>query len=240
MEVSNADPPSTEAAAAANASDLDSPVRVLVQTQTHLVPGDKTTHFGERYDAMVSLICQHVWQREYDQFRERDWSYHCHFAVDNVECWFLIDHHGPDPTPPPDPPLIWYRWTGTKFMIVHGRPPSGVRRELQYYPFERVAHYILTEEYPRRRTPRVYKSRDEEIRVKRHMLRHTLLSNLCLTEELLRFVKDFPDAAERVKARVPPEAWARLEDPSEFVMPLEPDEGHTWAESSDRVECPES
>ncbi len=112
------DPTSTEAAATAaaannnndnnnnnnNTSDLDdSPVRVLVQTQTHLVPGDRSAGFGEREDAMVNLICQHVWQRDFDKFRERDWNYHCHFAVDNVECWFLIDHHGPDPSPPPDP-----------------------------------------------------------------------------------------------------------------------------------------
>ena len=72
------------------------------------------------------------------------------------------------------------------------------------------------------------------------MLRNTLLSNLGLTESLLRFVQDCPDAAEWVKARVPLEAWARLEDPSEFVLPLEPEEGHSRTESSDRVEHPES
>ncbi len=113
-----ADPASTEAAAAAaNAADLDSPVRILVQTQTHLVPGDRFTEFGERYDAMVDLICRHVWQRAYDKFRERVWTYHTHFALDNVECWFLIDHHGPDPSPPPEPQIIWHRWTGTELFV---------------------------------------------------------------------------------------------------------------------------
>ncbi len=76
--------------------------------------------------------------------------------------------------------------------------------------------------------------------MKRRMLRNTLLSNLGLTESLLRFVQDYPDAAEWVKARVPLEAWARLEDPSEFVLPLEPEEGHSRTESSDRVGHPES
>jgi hypothetical protein len=66
---------------------------------------------------MVNLICQHVWQRDFDKFRERDWSYHCYFAVDKVECWFLVDHHGPDPSPPPDPPVVWYRWTGTELFV---------------------------------------------------------------------------------------------------------------------------
>jgi hypothetical protein len=110
-------PTSTGAAAAANTDDLDIPVRILVQTQTHLVPGDRSTEFGERYDAMVSLICQHVWQRRYDKFRERVWNYHCYFALDNVECWFLIDHHGPDPSPPPEPPIVWYRWTGIELFV---------------------------------------------------------------------------------------------------------------------------
>ncbi|KAH6843404.1 hypothetical protein B0I37DRAFT_346917 [Chaetomium sp. MPI-CAGE-AT-0009] len=251
MDVPNAlDPTSTSAetaAAASNPSDLDNPVRVLVQTQTHLVPGDKSTDFGERYKAMLDLICQHVWQRGYDKFRERDWVYRAHFALDNVECWFLVDHHGPDPSPPQDPPIVWYRWTGSELfltycysVIIHDRPPSRVRRELRHYPFERVPHHLLIEEYPRRRTPKVYKSRAEEMRVKRHMLHDTLLSNLCLTELLLRFVQDFPDAAEWVKARVPPEAWARLEDPSEPVLPLEPKEDQTWTGSSDPVERPES
>jgi hypothetical protein len=80
-----------------------------VQTKTRLVPGYKSTDFGKRSDAMLVLICQHVWQRGFHPFRERDWSYHCHFAVDNVECWFLI--------PSPDAPIVWYRWTGTGFVV---------------------------------------------------------------------------------------------------------------------------
>lgn len=118
MDVPNdVDPTSTEAVAAANTTDDDKPLRVLVHTQTHLVPGNKSTGFDERYQAMRSLICQHVWQREFDKFRERDWWYQCHFSKDNVECWFLVDHHGPDPTPPPDPPIVRYRWTGTELFV---------------------------------------------------------------------------------------------------------------------------
>ncbi|KAL2127967.1 hypothetical protein VTI74DRAFT_9919 [Chaetomium olivicolor] len=233
MDVPNVvDPTSTEAAAAANTSDPDSALRVLVQTQTHLVPGDKSTEFGERYDAMVNLIFQHLWQREYDKFRERVWNYHCHFALDNVECWFLVDHHGPNPSSPPDPPIIC--------VMIRDPLPGRVRRDLRHYPFQRVAYHVLIQEYRKRRTPRVYKSRAEEICVKREMLRDTLLSNLGLTEELVRFAQDCHGAAEWVKARVPPDTWARLEDHSDIVLPLEPKEGHTWTESSDRVERPES
>lgn len=105
--------------------------------------------------------------------------------------------------------------------------PRRARRELRHYPFQRVAHRHLIQEFPKRPRPRVYKSHAEEIRVKRAMLLNTLRSNLSLTEELLRFVQDCPDAAEWVKARVPPESWARLEDPAEIVVSLEPKEGHT-------------
>lgn len=118
MDIPNiVDPTSTEVTAAANTDDLDTPVRILVQTQTHLVPGNRSTEFGERYGAMVNLICQHVWQRGYDKFRERVWTYHCYFALDDIECWFLIDHHGPDPSPPLEPPIVWYRWTGTELFV---------------------------------------------------------------------------------------------------------------------------
>ncbi|KAK4139211.1 uncharacterized protein C8A04DRAFT_40906 [Dichotomopilus funicola] len=201
------DPASTEAAATATANTphLDSPVRVLVQTRTHL---------------------RHVWQREFDQSRERHWNYQCHFALDNVECWFLVDHHGPEESPPPYPPIVWYRWTGTEFMLVRDPLPSRVRRELRYYPFQRV-NRVLIQEYPKQPPLRRYKSRTEEIRVKRWILYETLLSNLGLTEELLGFVRDCPEAAEWVKLRVPPEAWARLEGLSTFALQqYEPEEGH--------------
>ena len=103
---------STEAAA-----EQDRPVRVLVQTKTHLVPGDKSTSILVRIHAMNDMICDLVWQRHYDRHRERAWDYKCEFAVDNVECWFLVDHHGPDSSLPPDPPVLWYKWTGTELSV---------------------------------------------------------------------------------------------------------------------------
>ncbi|KAK4032234.1 hypothetical protein C8A01DRAFT_41327 [Parachaetomium inaequale] len=64
-----------EAVDATDAADHDRPVRILVQTTTHLVPGDKSMGFGERVDGMVKLICHHVWQRDYDPLRERQWMH---------------------------------------------------------------------------------------------------------------------------------------------------------------------
>ncbi|KAK4106662.1 hypothetical protein N658DRAFT_461468 [Parathielavia hyrcaniae] len=93
----------------ADTSDVDRPVPILVQTKTHLVPGGKSpSDIVARIDRMVNRICQHVWQRDFDKFRERWWLHGREFALDNRPCWFLIDHHGPDPDPIPDPPVVWY------------------------------------------------------------------------------------------------------------------------------------
>lgn len=114
--------PDSQPPAPANAStdadttdttDHDRPVRILVQTKTHLVPGEKSTGFMQRVDSMVNLICHHVWQRDYDLRRERKWMHGGEFSIDNRPVWFLVDHHGPDAVLVPDPPVVWYTWTGT-------------------------------------------------------------------------------------------------------------------------------
>ncbi len=141
--------------------------------------------------------------------------------------------------PPPSSPLIVVvggRLTDCHSVMRHDPLPGIVRRKLRHYPFERVAHHILikAQENPYRRPPpRVYKSRAEEIRIKRWMLRSTLLGNLGFSEELLRFVRDYPDVAESVRVQVPPESWARLEDRSKRVLPLELEESDPGTGPSD-------
>ena len=51
------------------------------------------------------------------------------------------------------------------------------------------------------------------------MLRDTLLCNLWMTEELVKFAKDNPEVVEWVKARVPPETCARLDGEVEEGQP---------------------
>lgn len=65
-----------------------------MQTKTHLVPEDKSIIFMRRIGCMVDLICQHVWQRDYNLRRERKWMHGGEFAIDNRPVWFLVDHHG--------------------------------------------------------------------------------------------------------------------------------------------------
>jgi hypothetical protein len=112
-------------------------------------------------------------------------------------------------------------------VIVHCPLPSSVLRKFRRYTFERVAHHLLTQKYPKWRTLRVYESRAEEKLAKQRMLQSTLLSNLCLTAEFLWFVQDFHDAADWVKARVPADSWARLKDSTESVLRLELEEGYS-------------
>jgi hypothetical protein len=92
-----------------------------------------------------------------------------------------------------------------------------VRRELRHYPFERIPDRD-DQPTPSPRPPRKFASRAEEIQFRRGKLRRALLCNLTLTETLVRFARENTAAAEWVKARVPPEAWARVEDPSEMVI----------------------
>ncbi|KAK3296183.1 uncharacterized protein B0H64DRAFT_397605 [Chaetomium fimeti] len=220
VDASTASTTSTKATTTAAATENDRPVRVLVQTRTHLVPGDKSANSMVRTDAMENLICQHVWQRDFDDYQERGWDYNCEFAWDSVECWFLVDHHGPDSTLPPDPPVLWYKWTGKEFVTVHDPLPRRVRRRIRSYPFTRIPpERLLNRRVPRPiQQPREFSSRAEEIRVQRHRLRDTLACNLMLTEDLARFAKENPGPAQWVRARVPPTAWARLDDPSQIAM----------------------
>jgi hypothetical protein len=227
-----------------DAANRDRPVRILVQTKTQLVPGDKSDGFDERIKRMVNMICRRVWQRDYDRLRERMWFYRCEFAVDNRPCWFLVDHHGPDPEPIPYPPVVWYRWIGSDLSVsqfschlpagnadglsdsvshysvaVQKPLPRSVRRKLRYYPFKRLTAEQLNP--PRLLEPLQrpkFSSIEEEMRHRREDLRSTLACGLSLLSEHVKFVQDHPKHAEWVKERVPPEAWARLGDPSQIVQ----------------------
>ena len=87
------------------------PVRILVQTKTHLVPGDK---YAERIERMQNLICQHHWNRDFDWDQDRWNLYGADFGFDDRTCYFLMDH-GESHT---DPPVLWYSWTGESLLVI--------------------------------------------------------------------------------------------------------------------------
>lgn len=104
-------------------------------------------------------------------------------------------------------------------MTVPNLLPRRVRRRVRSYPLTRIPpeHLLKRQTLRPIPPPRVFESRAEEIRVQRTGLRNTLACNSGLTEELVRFAKENPGPAEWVRARVPPDAWARVDDETEMM-----------------------
>lgn len=84
------------------------PVRILVQTLTHLVPGG--SHI-ERMDAMLNLICRHVWDCDFQAPEFRWAGYNLRFAFSHKRCFFVVDH-GESQDGSVDVPVLSYEWTG--------------------------------------------------------------------------------------------------------------------------------
>jgi hypothetical protein len=90
--------------------------------------------------------------------------------------------------------------------------PRRVRRELRrYYPFKRWGPDVELEEDMK--TQRKSRSPAEKMRACREHLRSTLAygPGLPMLDKHVQFVKEHPDQAEWVKARLPPVAWERFE-----------------------------
>lgn len=60
--------------------------------------------------------------------------------------------------------------------------------------------------------PPKFESHEEEMRYWRERLRQALACSFDLFQEHITFVREHPEHAEWVKARVPPDVWARVDD----------------------------
>lgn len=86
----------------------DEPLRILVETKTHLVPGQ---WFADKMDNILNLICQYHWNRDLDRKSER-WNAHDnYFGYRDRTCYFVVDHFHGDPASQ-QPTILWYKWTG--------------------------------------------------------------------------------------------------------------------------------
>jgi hypothetical protein len=95
------------------------PQRILVQTETHLVPGDD---YHQRCLFLLDLICQLHWNRDFDPDQDR-WSvYGAWFGYVNRPCYFLVDHG--QTLNDDDVPILWYEWTGGSLLEPLG--PSDI------------------------------------------------------------------------------------------------------------------
>ncbi|KAI0469475.1 hypothetical protein F4859DRAFT_486771 [Xylaria cf. heliscus] len=116
------------------------PVRILVETATHLVPGSFSSDKVER---MRNVICQHHWRRDFDGGTDRCYVY----GVGGDDptrgraegdrgrvCFFLVDS-GETTSRNENPPILRYRWTGKKLIYIRRALPAVVVAKLKEYPF---------------------------------------------------------------------------------------------------------
>lgn len=173
------------------------PLRILVQTKTHLVPGDV---YSEKIQLMRNLICQHVWGRDFIPSADRWDGYALEFGHDNRTCFFLVDsgmtaEHGETPTD--EPQVIWLRWTGDTFVRLPGEIPSKLRARLKKHPFTKEP----TQQPPRTRQP--------------IPMRERIRSSLHLKEDIfyvyLEHLADHPEDVRWLKDNLEPKFWSRLE-----------------------------
>ncbi|TRX96867.1 hypothetical protein FHL15_002173 [Xylaria flabelliformis] len=118
------------------------PVRILVETTTHLVPGEL---YSERINGMRNVICHYHWGRAFDDATDRCYVYGLGGADDlrserdqSRVCFFLVDS-GETLSERENPPVLRYRWTGKKLVYIRRALPAVVVAKLKEYPFMRRA-----------------------------------------------------------------------------------------------------
>lgn len=87
------------------------PMRVLVRTLTHLVPGASAE---EKIRSMCHRISKHQWEYEFSSIDSNVNFQGFEFGYNNRPCWFLMDH-GVHPEGSHDPsqvPMKVYNWDG--------------------------------------------------------------------------------------------------------------------------------
>lgn len=85
----------------------ESAVRILVQTLTHLVPGNDNF---ERWDFILNRICRYHWNCDFSAPKFRWASYNDRFGLNNRRCFVLVDYGEAENDD--DVPVLSYEWTG--------------------------------------------------------------------------------------------------------------------------------
>ncbi|EEQ32318.1 conserved hypothetical protein [Microsporum canis CBS 113480] len=178
------------------AGTFSRPVRVLVQTSTHLVPGDG---YFRKCEFMQNKLCQLHWNCDFD-YKQHRWStYGCEFALDNRPCYALIDSGKVAGDDDDDKvPILPYEWTGEIF-----KP----KPQLSESP--RVRH-ILKKHFPFSRKPR--KDTPQAERSKRELIRSNLYKEIPLSDRLLKEIRDHSDDAKWLQRHREPRFWLKVED----------------------------
>ncbi|KAE8359045.1 hypothetical protein BDV27DRAFT_163008 [Aspergillus caelatus] len=91
-----------------------SPVRILIQTLTHLAPSDGVAGdedpYGDRLISMLDRICKHTWDVEFEPGVHRWYTSGDEFGYNNRPCFFLVDYG--NASTDDDVPIKSYEWIG--------------------------------------------------------------------------------------------------------------------------------
>ncbi|GKZ32819.1 hypothetical protein AbraIFM66950_002452 [Aspergillus brasiliensis] len=174
-----------------------SPLRILVQTLTHLVPSDNLIANGEPYgDKLLSMLdrtCKHVWDFPYEPGLQRWYSYGDEFGYNNRVCFFLLDYGTAPNGNDEEVPIRCFTWDGEKFQL---KPDllkdEEVQAELKEVPF----------------TPGP--SDHGEIPPIRDIVRRRLRKAQFLSRRELDYMAGHPEDQEWLRREVKPRFWANF------------------------------
>lgn len=190
----------------------EGPVRILVQTKTHLVPGTGRV-FAERCLLMKNLICQQHWNRNFDPKQDRLRTQGTNFAYEGRRCYFLVDHGRSESD---DIPVVWYKWNGKDLYDIHPSErcqclPSG--SELVEYPLP-VQLLSKLKSYPfspqqRGHSPALTSTQLDDAK-RRQIIRSRLRSEMAIPKSDVEFLTN-PDQVQQLKAITDPNLWPRID-----------------------------
>ncbi|KAJ4412492.1 hypothetical protein N0V82_008761 [Gnomoniopsis sp. IMI 355080] len=179
------------------------PMRVLVRTLTHLVPGADA---NEKFMSMCHRISKHQWGYEFSPIDTNVIIQGGEFGYNSRPCWFLLDH-GEHPTGSHDPSLVpmkVYHWDGENFHE-HTQPLSAqVREELKQYIF-------MPSQEQRNWVGRPENSPTEW----RKFIRRKLRKMAKINDADIDFIQENPEHAEWLKIHVRPRFWERFQELTE-------------------------
>ncbi|GKZ26313.1 hypothetical protein AbraIFM66951_002255 [Aspergillus brasiliensis] len=174
-----------------------SPIRILVQTLTHLVPSDNLIANGEPYaDKLFSMLdrtCNHVWDYPFEPGLQRWYSYGDDFGYDNRVCFFLLDYGDAPEGKDEEVPIQCFVWDGEMFTP---KPDllkdEEVQAELKEVPF----------------TPGP--SDRGEIPPMRDIVRRRLRKAQFLSRRELDYMAMHPEDQEWLRRKVKPRFWTNF------------------------------
>ncbi|GKZ85405.1 hypothetical protein AnigIFM56816_011176 [Aspergillus niger] len=112
------------------------PIRILVDTRIHLLPGDTNE---DRNSYLINHICQLHWHTRFTPTKYRRYAFSTErYPTESTRCLFLVDYgHTASKEEDEDVPVVYYSWTGenlTPLPILSYEP--WIMNNLKYvYPF---------------------------------------------------------------------------------------------------------